>query len=448
MTNVPFLNSVTNVLSKNDVKGLELADALMDITEGNEKLDDLLTLKSSASEIDGNINRSKLTLIALGDSITNGGGGAGDSFGMLSPWHGHIAYGNAMAGSPFNLLYNAGIGGQTSSQIEARVESDVILRNPTHCIFMMGANDGVVDSAKHLLKANILSTYNKLNNAGIYSFICTLTGVNGNSGKNQLALEINEWIYNTFKDKPNCEIIDIFSVWIDPLSITGNPNMINMRDEIHPNNVGGWYAGKKVSEHFKKFKRSDSSLPVSVYDNNTTNITSKQYVKNPLQTGNTGNTGVNATGQTSTSNYTYCVSGATMVCSKEARVDGYGDWQVLEITGGTNSYSFARFQASTSAITAGSEVVVEIELFIEELIDVRNIRLTFGGSTRVDFFGTSSGASTAGITDTNIPFVIKSSPYIVLTDIVAGYNMNVDVYFDRFGTAKIKVGRMTVRKIN
>ena len=56
MTNVPFLNSVTNVLSKNDVKGLELANALMDITEGNEKLDDLLTLQSSASEIDNSVN--------------------------------------------------------------------------------------------------------------------------------------------------------------------------------------------------------------------------------------------------------------------------------------------------------------------------------------------------------------------------------------------------------
>ena len=56
MTNVPFLNSVTNVLSKNDVKGLELANALMDITEGNEKLDDLLTLQASASKIDNSVN--------------------------------------------------------------------------------------------------------------------------------------------------------------------------------------------------------------------------------------------------------------------------------------------------------------------------------------------------------------------------------------------------------
>lgn len=60
MTNVPFLNSVTNVLSKNDVKGLELANALMDITEGNEKLDDLLTLQSSASEIDRSVSNSEI----------------------------------------------------------------------------------------------------------------------------------------------------------------------------------------------------------------------------------------------------------------------------------------------------------------------------------------------------------------------------------------------------
>lgn len=84
MTNVPFLNSVTNVLSKNDVKGLELANALMDITEGNEKLDDLLTLQSSASEIDeaaNNYNNLKYIIskigiatnkAVVGDSISHG----------------------------------------------------------------------------------------------------------------------------------------------------------------------------------------------------------------------------------------------------------------------------------------------------------------------------------------------------------------------------------------
>ena len=81
MTNVPFLNSVTNVLSKNDVKGVELADALMDITKGNEKLDDLLTLQASASEIDrvafynndainalAQAKNRRVDLVMLGDS--------------------------------------------------------------------------------------------------------------------------------------------------------------------------------------------------------------------------------------------------------------------------------------------------------------------------------------------------------------------------------------------
>ena len=67
MTNVPFLNSITNELSKNDVKGLALADALMDITEGNEKLDDLLTLQSSASEIDAVVNDS--FMFTFGDNL-------------------------------------------------------------------------------------------------------------------------------------------------------------------------------------------------------------------------------------------------------------------------------------------------------------------------------------------------------------------------------------------
>lgn len=88
MTNVPFINSITNELSKRKLKSAVVANAILDIAVGNDRLDDLLTMNSSASEIDGSVNRtngsSNNTLLNLikesdnicycGDSISAGTG--------------------------------------------------------------------------------------------------------------------------------------------------------------------------------------------------------------------------------------------------------------------------------------------------------------------------------------------------------------------------------------
>lgn len=52
MTNVPFLNSITNEMQKRKLKSDVVANALLDISIGNDKLDDVLSIQSSASEID------------------------------------------------------------------------------------------------------------------------------------------------------------------------------------------------------------------------------------------------------------------------------------------------------------------------------------------------------------------------------------------------------------
>lgn len=58
MTNVPFLNSITNEMQKRKLKSDVVANALLDISIGNEKLDDVLSIKRSASEIDSGITKA------------------------------------------------------------------------------------------------------------------------------------------------------------------------------------------------------------------------------------------------------------------------------------------------------------------------------------------------------------------------------------------------------
>lgn len=56
MTNVPFINSITNELSKRKLKSNVVANAILDISVGNDRLDDLLTLQSNADKIDAVVN--------------------------------------------------------------------------------------------------------------------------------------------------------------------------------------------------------------------------------------------------------------------------------------------------------------------------------------------------------------------------------------------------------
>lgn len=59
MTNVPFINKITNELSKRKLKSEVVANAILDIAVGNDRLDNLLTMHSTASEIDGLITKNK-----------------------------------------------------------------------------------------------------------------------------------------------------------------------------------------------------------------------------------------------------------------------------------------------------------------------------------------------------------------------------------------------------
>ena len=65
MTNVPFINSITNELSKRKLKSDVVANAILDIAVGNDRLDEVLKINSSAREIDGVVDYKNKNLIGV-----------------------------------------------------------------------------------------------------------------------------------------------------------------------------------------------------------------------------------------------------------------------------------------------------------------------------------------------------------------------------------------------
>ena len=259
------------------------------------KAHELAGMNSSASEIDAVAKNSnepnflfddsisfygEQTIVLLGDSLTAKNGSTTSTYYTYSS--GFFTWANALTGHKFKILKNAGIGGQTSTQILARVDADVIALAPKYCMFLCGMNDGVTDTNTATLKANIIAIYDKLYAAGIYSYILTNTTTLNYTEKNVQALLINKWLYEYFIDKPLCKIIDINEALINNASLTGLIKENVVSDNLHPSNNGGLIGGIEIAKYLKNYA-SKTIFPVSALDNSYSMPTSKFLNADPLQ---------------------------------------------------------------------------------------------------------------------------------------------------------------------
>lgn len=259
-------------------------------------LQNLKGIKSSASEIDRvtlgslkntfNFNSSqykgKQTVVLLGDSLTakNNGSYLGRNLDNFTYSTGFISWANALSGQKFEILKNLGVGGETSTQILARVNAVVAL-NPSHCFFLCGMNDGVTDANTTTLKNNILSIYNTLNSNNIVSVIFTNTTTLNYVDKNKQALEVNEWLNSEFKAKENVFIVDLNSVLINSNSSDGLIKSSVVSDNLHPSNNGGLVGGIEIAKFMSGFANK-LYLPTSVLDSMTFSTKSKILNSYPL----------------------------------------------------------------------------------------------------------------------------------------------------------------------
>jgi lysophospholipase L1-like esterase len=266
---------------------------------------------------------NKRTVVLLGDSITE----LNKGISVDNRAGGYFTWLQALCGQSFSLINNAGVIGETSSQILARTDTDVISYSPTFCFVLCGMNDPTASSADtDLIESNITSIYNKLNANGIYAILLTMTPTASNSAKNAQALQVNKWMFKYFKDKENVQIVDVASELRDPLSATGALKANVSYDGIHPSNAGGFLMGKKLYDKLYNIIPSTQMFkPTSVFDNFATNTSSSNLWQYPLFTG-TVTSGLHQ-------NYTSIVlSNATYTPSVVASSDGVGNSQQFAIT--------------------------------------------------------------------------------------------------------------------
>lgn len=106
------------------------------------------------------------TVILLGDSLTSQNGQQ-DASNPHVPDKGYFNWSNALLGQAFDLTYNAGVGGERSDHILARVETDVIARKPDWTFVLAGANDLGQNVRAEVAWGNIKQIWQKLLDANI-----------------------------------------------------------------------------------------------------------------------------------------------------------------------------------------------------------------------------------------------------------------------------------------
>lgn len=126
--------------------------------------------------------------------------------------------------SDFINVFNLGVGGNTSSDIVKRLDSEASARNPTHIIIAVGVNDES--------PAEIINFEKLVQNAQKYTKNITFVGLVNNYSYNAL-------IRSTI-EKQQCKFIDLINA-LEPS---------DFMDELHPNDQGHKKMFEEIKKHF------------------------------------------------------------------------------------------------------------------------------------------------------------------------------------------------------
>jgi len=188
------------------------------------------------------------TIVWLGDSITEQGG--------LRPTNGNTdgrsfwPWAQTLLGNRLRTVANSGIGGNTSAQMLARIQTDVLAHAPGYCHVLAGTNDTRQSVPLETTKANLTAIYDTLNTAGVRVIAGTVPPdgdavVTQAQRNNTMAL--NEWLRGLARSRRNFILADYAAALTDPVTggvITG----YMQADQTHLEQRGGFAAGRVLAD--------------------------------------------------------------------------------------------------------------------------------------------------------------------------------------------------------
>jgi lysophospholipase L1-like esterase len=307
------------------------------------------------------------SFVAAGDSITENGGTLGSSLATLVG-RGYWVWAAQLSDSRILPAHgvNAGITGNTSTQLVARYAADVTSKSPKVVFLLIGTNDITAGTAASVILANIDTMIAANRAIGTITILGRILP-RGSVGVPMSAPQIAIWeaANNGITARAAADV----KVW-DAEPVIGNMDAAHTikvgrttaEDKLHPNTLGGYEIGTVVSPILNTVVASGDSLF-------QTNNAAGNFVPNGFMTG-TGGTLGGATGQVATG-WTADISlggGAALAVSKVARGDGFGEWQQFALSGtfnGNDTKATIYRQSVSTVISISQWVQGEMEIQVD-----------------------------------------------------------------------------------
>lgn len=381
------------------------------------------------------VPESVQTIVFLGDSLTEQGGmvAASPQIKPNSAW----TWAMAMLGQRFKVLKNAGIGGQTTTQILARFDADVTALNPGWVHILCGTNDVGVDVA--LAKTNITAMLNKADLAGIRVILGTipprLPGSYTGTSKAD-TIELNRWIVATARTRPNVILVNYFAALADVAgqfrSLTAGRNPTS--DGVHLSGTGGFACGLALANALEKV--TTPATPYIPYQGAGSNM-----LPNPDMGIGTASAVPNSWNVAGTG-----AAGAVYSIVERENFPATPWKQVVIANGTTVTMSSNSYAVGTNGLAVGDSVIAYLDYDISSL-DQAATAGQQGFFLRIKMWNGSTYTNTmASMEDYNIPITgMKGTFYINDYVIPAGTTL-ITMEITLLGGGTYKLGRAGLYK--
>lgn len=398
----------------------------------------------------------KPTIILFGDSRT-GDCSFDDATNGLTTNLDWFTWGqaNTPTGPVFDMIRNAGIGGNTTTQMLARIDTDVLAHNPSHMTLWGGINDLWTSFADvDATYGRMVQMMTKARAAGVYVFLISETTASTSLKGNNYPIWVqyyNDKLRAYAATAAGVEFWDFNAHIIDPLSTVGQPRSGILRDGVHLNVKSASTIGKlAVAPRLARFGTTVTQLPHSIIDSQYYNTALNNALTNPLMTGATGS---KSAGHTGTLPDGWNSNGTpTAVCSVVPRTDGYGNDVKLEISASAaGSMSLVNTITSTR-FTPGATYVIEASLSVSNPVNLYSVALLgqfFNGATTYTYgHGNTVQGSVDGDNMVASTSLILRSKKFIAPAAFTSTSMALTIRFAGAGSGTVMLGRVAWRRVS
>lgn len=374
------------------------------------------------------------TIVLFGDSITAYNGGPT----IASPtsyWDskGFFTWGNILLGGRLKILSNAGIAGDHTYQMLARISTDVLAFNPSWVHIMGGRNDDGVTAGQLTADtiSNLTSIYSKCLGAGIRVVAGTILPgpTTDTANKIQHDDDVNRWIRDYVRSNSGIILNDMGEAVTDVTTDWRSLATLTV-DRIHPNSPGAAVMGKKFA--------AVMSPLVSGADLLAAGAGTENFLANPY---------TNGSGITAPTSWTQ--GGGTATKSYVPRTDNVqGSWfQAAVANGGTAFYTQNIALAGAFAVGASCYFVAEVQCDTLDSAPAANTQAfyiymqCYNGST----FTTKAFAAYWDTSYVNVPFPGSAGIFTTTAMIIPAGTTLVQCVISMNGGGNYRVGRAAVR---